>query len=195
MADPRFNLQSFTIRRKIFSLIGFKFHLYDPSGKLLMFSEMKASKLKEDIRLYSDESKTEELLTIHARSIIDFSAIYDVTDAKTGEKVGALQRKGMKSIIKDEWAILDKNDMEVGQIAEDNMALALLRRFLTMANLIPQSYEFTLNGTKVGTFKQNFNPFVEKIMVDFSADTGNLLDRRLGIAAGLLLSAIERKQR
>ncbi|MBI5421588.1 hypothetical protein HZA44_00435 [Candidatus Peregrinibacteria bacterium] len=193
MADPRFDVQTLTIRRKIFSLTNFKFHLYDPSGKLAFYSEMKAFKLKEDIRLYSDESMTEELLNIHARTIIDFSAIYDVMDSKTGEKVGALKRKGMQSMIKDEWAILDNNDAEIGIIAEDSMPLALLRRFLV--NLIPQSYDFTLRGTMVGTFHQNFNPFVEKITLDFSADTGHILDHRLGIAAGLLLSALERRQR
>ena len=30
-------------------------------------------------------------------------AAYDVTDSQTGEKVGALRRKGFKSILRDEW--------------------------------------------------------------------------------------------
>jgi hypothetical protein len=192
MADPRFNPPSLTIRRKTFSLIAIKFHLYGPDDKLAFYCEMKPNNFKMDLHLYTGEDMKEELLTIHARNIIDFSGTFDVVDTKTGEKVGALQRKGLKSVIKDEWAILDLNDVEIGQITEDNMALALLRRLFS--NLIPQSYDFNLRGTKVATFKQNMNPFVEKIMVDFSADTSNMLDRRLGIAAGLLLSAIERRQ-
>ena len=46
-----------------------------------------------------------ELLSIQARQIIDFSAAYDVYDGSTGSKVGALKRKGMKSILRDECEI------------------------------------------------------------------------------------------
>ena len=46
----------------------------------------------------------------------------------------------------------------------------------------------------VCTFRQHFNPFVMKISVDFSGDEDEMLDRRLGIAAGILLCAIEGKQ-
>jgi hypothetical protein len=44
------------------------------------------------------------------------------------------------------------------------------------------------------TFQQNFNPFLAKIDLDFSSDVNGLLDRRLGIAAAILLCAIEGKQ-
>lgn len=98
----------------------------------------------------------------------------------------------MKSIIQDEWIVLDAQDNEIGIIKEDSTALALIRRFVT--NLIPQTFECYINGTSVCTYKQNMNTFVSKINIDFSKNTGNVLDRRLGIAAGLLLCAIEGKQ-
>ena len=72
------------------------------------------------------------------------------------------------------------------------MVLALIRRFLT--NLIPQQYYGELNGERVCLFKQNFNPFVMKIDLDYSMDRNRLLDRRLGIAGAVLLCAIEGKQ-
>ena len=87
-------------------------------GQLVLYSEQKAFKLREDIRLYSDETKAEELITISARSIIDFSAAYDVVDATTGERVGALRRKGLSSILRDEWLILDVDEIELGRINE-----------------------------------------------------------------------------
>lgn len=157
-----------------------------------MFSQLKAFKLKEDIRLYSDESMTEELLTISARSMVDFSATYDVKDPSTGEHVGSLRRKGFKSILKDEWIIMSPNEVEIGRIKEESSVLALLRRFLS--NLIPQQYNVLMNGSTVTTFKQNFNPFVTKMNVDFSADPSHVLDRRLGLAASVLLCAIDGKQ-
>ncbi|GGH36932.1 hypothetical protein [Paenibacillus segetis] len=188
----KFSYTQYLVRRKVLAVVGAKFHIYNANEELVMFSQLKAFKLKEDIRLYSDESMSQELLTISARNIIDFSATYDVKDALTGEHVGSLRRKGMKSILKDEWIILNAGEVEIGRIKEDSTLFAMLRRFLS--NLIPQTYNVLMNGTTVSTFKQNFNPFVTKINVDFSSDPGQVLDRRLGLAASVLLCAIEGKQ-
>ena len=191
MSDS-FSHQKYLVRRKILKLFGAAFHIYDPDGNLAFYSKMKAFKLKEDIRLYTGEDMQEEVLTIKARSILDFSAAYDVVDPTTNEKVGALKRKGLKSILKDEWIFMDADDREIGLIKEDSAFLAMIRRFLT--SLIPQTYNGFIGNTQVCTFKQNFNPFVVKITLDFSQDTQNLLDRRLGIAAAVLLCAVEGKQ-
>ncbi|EFM12024.1 conserved hypothetical protein [Paenibacillus curdlanolyticus YK9] len=190
--NPKFSHTNYLIRKKVLSLVGAKFHIYDNNEQLVMFSQLKAFKLKEDIRLYGDESMKEELITIQARSVIDFSATYDVIDAVTGENLGSLRRKGMKSILKDEWVILSPNETEVGLIKEDSALMAMLRRFLT--NLIPQKFNVELQGRNVALFYQNFNPFVSKLNVDFSLDASKQLDRRLGIAAAVLLLAIEGKQ-
>lgn len=192
MYADRFQLPSYLIRRKVLKIFGGAFHIYAPDGQVVFYSNMKAFKLKEDIRIYTGEDMTQEVLTIKARNIIDFSATYDVVDAETGERVGALRRRGLKSILQDEWAILDLNDQEVGTIVEDSTLLALVRRFLT--NLIPQHYSVSLGGRPVAHFRQNFNPFVMKITADFTGDPEFTLDRRMGIASALLLCAVEGKQ-
>ncbi|MEK3713997.1 hypothetical protein [Paenibacillus sp. FSL R7-0333] len=43
-------------------------------------------------------------------------------------------------------------------------------------------------------FRQNFNPFVTKIIADFSDDRQGVLDRCLGMAAATLLCLVEGKQ-
>ena len=68
----------------------------------------------------------------------------------------------------------------------------MIRRFLT--NLIPQSYTVEVAGQPLIEFKQNFNPFLLKLSLDFSKDLAPRLDRRLGIAAAVLLCAIEGRQ-
>jgi uncharacterized protein YxjI len=187
-----FQHDHYMVRRKIFKVFGAAFHIYDSNGAIAFYSSQKAFKLKEDIRVYTNEDMQTEVLTIKARNIIDFSSAYDVFDPIKNEKVGALKRKGMKSILKDEWIILDSKDNELGLIQEDNVALALIRRFLT--NWIPQKFQGVINGEKVCVFKQNFNPFVMKVNLDYSMDAKDLLDRRLGIASAILLCAIEGKQ-
>ena len=193
MTTDRFDRDSYLIRRQVLKLFGGAFRIYDPDGQLVFFANMKAFKLREDIRLYTAEDMQTEALVIKARQILDFSAAYDVIDPATGDRVGAVKRKGFKSIFKDEWIFMDAEDKEIGFIREDSAILALLRRFVT--NLIPQTFHAEIGPTQVCTFKQNFNPFVLKLTVDFSQDRSRVLDRRLGLAAGVLLCAIEGRQR
>jgi uncharacterized protein YxjI len=191
MSD-RFSSPTYLVRRKVFTIAGGAFHIWDGQGQLVLYSKLKAFKLKEDVRLFTGEDMREELLAVHARKVLDISATYDVTDSVTGQKVGALRRKGMRSLLRDEWLILDATDQEIGLIREDSMGLALLRRFLT--NLVPQRFDVEVMGQLVATIRQNFNPFVLKLTVDFSPDHSRLLDRRIGLAAVILLCAIEGRQ-
>lgn len=189
--NPVFQQNQFLLKRQVFALTG-KFRFYDPNGNLVLFSEQKMFKLREDIRVFSDESKTQEVLMIKARQIMDFSAAYDVVDSAAGQKVGALRRKGLASILRDEWEVLDVSDNVIGKLFEDSMGLALIRRFLT--GLIPQNYDITIGTERVADLKQAFNPFAYQLTLDFSMDLSQRLDRRVGVAAGILLAAIEGKQ-
>lgn len=189
--NPIFQHNQYLLKRQVFALTG-KFRFYDSSENLVMFSEQKMFRLREDIRVYSDESKTQEVLMIKARQIIDFSAAFDVVDSVSGQKVGALRRRGFASMLRDEWDILDVNDNVIGKLFEDSMGMALLRRFLS--SLIPQNYDIVIGSSRVADLKQNFNPFTYQLNIDFSMDTARQLDRRVGIAAGILLAAIEGRQ-
>jgi uncharacterized protein YxjI len=194
--DDRFSHRTYLLQKQFWKMFGGAFRFYDPNGNLVFYSRQKAFKLKEDIRLFTGEDMTREVLSIQARNILDFSATYDVTDSTSGQKIGALKRKGLKSMLQDEWQILDLQDAEIGLIREESTALAVLRRFVEMASyLLPQTFLGTVGNRPVFTFKQNHNPFLGKINLDFSADVDNVLDRRLGIAAAVLLCAIEGKQR
>lgn len=190
--NPIFQHPRYLLKRQAIALTG-KFRFYDPHGTQVMFSEQKMFRLREDIRVYSDESKTQEVLSIKARTIIDFSASYDVVDTALNQKVGVLRRRGIRSLLRDEWEILDANDRIVGLLFEDNVGLALLRRLL-LGSLLPQNYDMTFGETRVGDLRQNFNPFRYELNLDFSMDVSRLLDRRLGIAAGILLAAVEGKE-
>jgi hypothetical protein len=132
-------------------------------------------------------------LNIKARQIMDFSAAYDVMDTELNQKVGVLRRKGLRSLLRDEWEVLDPNDRVIGQLFEDSVGLALLRRLL-LGSWLPQNYDMTVGETRVADLKQNFNLFRYELNLDFSMDTTHRLDRRVGIAAGILLAAVEGKQ-
>lgn len=191
----RFASPTFTIRKQILSLIGAKFWIYDHADQCVFFTKMKGFKLKEDIRLYADESMGRELLTIGTEQVIDFSAGYWVHDPVAGETVGHLKRRGMKSLVRDEWEIQDAGQNPIGVILEDSTTLALIRRFIDSASfLLPQKYHVEVGGRTVATFQQQFNPIIQRMRVDFSADTEQVLDPRLGLGAAVLMAAIEGRQ-
>jgi hypothetical protein len=116
-----------------------------------------------------------------------------VVDTELNQKVGALRRKGLRSILRDEWEVLDVGDNVRGLLFEDSVGMALLRRFL-LGSWLPQNYDISFGEMRVADLRQNFNLFRYELNLDFSMDTRQLLDRRLGIAAGILLAAVEGKQ-
>jgi uncharacterized protein YxjI len=190
--NPIFQFPTYLLRRQAIALTG-KFRFYDPAGRMVMFSEQKMFRLREDIRVYDGEDKAREVLSVKARQIMDFSAAYDVVDTELNQKVGVLRRKGLRSILRDEWEVLDPNDRVIGQLFEDSVGLALLRR-LVLGSWLPQNYDLTVGETRVADLKQNFNLFRYELNLDFSMDTTSRLDRRVGIAAGILLAAVEGRQ-
>jgi len=189
---PAFQHNHYLFRRKVFKLFGGAFHVYDEGGNLLFYAKQKAFKLREDFRVYSDERQMEELLTIKTPQILDFGATYNVQDATTGEAIGAIRRKGLKSIIKDEWIFLSNEGQEIGRLTESSLAGALLSRYI---NLIPQTYVITsADGRKVAEIRQHFNPFLLKYSMTI-VDPSPSINRRLLISSGILLAGIERRQR
>jgi uncharacterized protein YxjI len=190
--NPIFQFPRYLLKRQAIALTG-KFRFYNPMGNLVMFSEQKMFRLREDIRVYSDESKLQEVLSIKTRQILDFSAAYDVVDTALNQKVGVLRRKGLRSLLRDEWEVLDANDNLIGQLFEDSIGLALLRR-LVLGTWLPQNYDITIGNARVADLKQRFHLFRYELDLDFTMDAGRLLDRRLGIAAGILLATVEGKQ-
>jgi uncharacterized protein YxjI len=189
MTAKPWELSSYRLRRKVLKLFGASFHVYD-GDTIVAVCKQKAFKLREDIRLYRDEEQTQELMLIRARQIVDFSACYDIVDSETQQKVGAMRRRGLKSILRDSWEMLDAKDAPIGKVEEDSMAMAMLRRLLS--NLVPQRFQLqTGNGTQA-MFRQRWNPFVYSLEV--SMPRGAAVDPRLVFGAAVLLAAIEGRQ-
>lgn len=182
-----FTSNRYLVRKKIFSLLGAVFEVYDDKGELVLYAKQKAFRLREEIKFYSEREMVNEIFTIKARNIIDFSATYDIRE---GDKViGSLRRKGLKSILRDEWLVLDSSEKDRGVIIEDSVNLALVRRFLL--NIIPQNYDYMLDGNKVADFKQQFNPFIYKMDVEILDENA---DKRVVLASSVILSLIDGRQ-
>jgi hypothetical protein len=182
-----FTMDRYYIQTKFLKIFGGTFWFKNSNDQVIAYSKQKRFKLKEDIVLYADETCAQPLLSIKARSVIDFGATYDIVDMTTGENLGAARRKGLKSIFKDTWKILDANGNEYAELVEDS--IAILRRFV---KLIPAKYHFSIQGQHDIMMHQRFNPIIKK--TDILIPEGHPLDRRVIAAIALLNSVIEGRQ-
>ena len=187
-----FGHERYELRRRFFNFVHTVFFIHGPSGEVALYGRKRGFRLKEDIRLYEDEGMQREALSIQARQRLDFSASYDVIDSRDGKQVGTIQRKGLRSILRDEWHILDAGERPLAIVQEDSAQMALVRRFLS--NLVPQSFHISMGSTVVGEIDQHFNPIKLRYSIDFSADRNRQLDRRHGLAVAALLGTIEKRQ-
>jgi len=189
------NANTYLIRKKLMKILGEEFHIYTDDNQEVMigYSKQKALKIKEDIRVFSDESQSNEILTIKARNIFDLSGNYDFTDSNTGESLGGVRRNFKKSLFQDSYSIYGPDNQVYGEIKEDSMMNAIIRRFVPLANLaFPQVFSMDVQGQSPITFTQKINPIIQKLTVQIP--DGNQLDRRVVLGAAMIVIAIEGKQ-
>ena len=91
----------------------------DANGNMVGYVKQKMFKFKEDISVYSDESKTKELYKIKADRWLDFSAAYSMLDSN-GNEIGKVVRKGWQSIWKSHYELIDQFQKPQYSIREEN---------------------------------------------------------------------------
>ena len=183
------DLNQYMIREKFWKIFGNKFWFEDVNEKRYGFCEQKRFKLKEDIRIYVDESKSHEWLKIKQKQIVDAWGGYDIVDSQSGEHIGTVRRKFWASIIRTRWHLLDAAGNEVGILIEDSMGYALARRLL-LGILLPKKFHIEIGGgTEFVTMRQLFNPFIKKLVVNIPLN--HPLDRRFIAGLAIVIAAID----
>jgi hypothetical protein len=92
----------------------------DASEKTIAYVRQKMFKFKEDILIYSDESKSKVNYRIKADRWLDFSAAYSFFDENETE-FGKIVRKGWRSIWKAKYEIIDQSQRHQYTISEESV--------------------------------------------------------------------------
>jgi len=183
------DLNQYMIREKFWKIFGNKFWFEDVDEKIYGFCEQKRFKLKEDIRIYVDESKSQEWLKIKQKQIVDAWGGYDIMDSQTGEHIGTVRRKFWASVLRTRWHLLDAAGNEIGMLIEDSMGYALARRIL-LGILLPKKFHIEIGGGgEFVTMRQMFNPFIKKLVVNIPPS--HPLDRRFLACLAIVIAAID----
>lgn len=171
---------------------GCMFHVFDPREQGVLFVKQDLDDWKTVFHFCTDAGLQNSVIEVRAQQVVTFGGEYVVV--ADGAHLGTLRREGMKSVMRDEWTFLNPAGQELGTLLEDSGGEALLRRFNTAARvLMVQKYHGTINNQPVCFMERDINPYASKITLDFTMDSGRLLDRRLGIALGVMMLAIEGK--
>jgi hypothetical protein len=99
--------------------IGTRIRVNDATGRQVGYARKKKFKLKEDVRVYEDSDQSRLRFRMKADRMLDFSARYAIS-GPDGHPVGAVGRKGMKSLWNSAYVLDDAYDAEAGSIREEN---------------------------------------------------------------------------
>ena len=179
---------TYTIQRPFWSVLGRTFRVLAPDGSLVLFVRHPWFKLRQQLTLFTDESQQVPVVVVRARQIIGFDIAHDVFDAPTGQRVGSVRSRGLRSLVRDTWDVLDADDRPVGQMQEDGAAM--LRRVFPM---LLGTWHVEIGGETVAHVRQLFRLFVREYVLDLSASRGRL-DARFAIACALLAVMVESRR-
>jgi uncharacterized protein YxjI len=169
-----------------------------PAGPPIAYVRQKKMKIKEEIRFFGDESETQEIFQIKARTWLDTGGSkYDVVDAQEGN-IGLLEHVFGKSLFRSTWRISTPDGEEIAIARERSQPLAILRRVIDIVpdvgGLIPIPYNFDLlaGDRVIGKMDRKFQ-LRDRYVLDLSGDTEKVLDRRLAIALAIGLDTLQNR--
>lgn len=137
-----------------YSTLSNDFTATDASGKTIAYVKQKMFKLKEQIAIYEDDTKSKVNYTIKADTWLDFSAVYGFFD-RNGTEIGKIARKGWASLWKAEYELIDQNQQLQYHIREES---AIVKVMDTLFGQIPYLKAFSgyvFNPTYIVTDKND----------------------------------------
>jgi uncharacterized protein YxjI len=202
LIDPNAH-DRFQLRQRIKLVINqYEFFLENEDGSagdMICFVEQKRFKFKEDIRFYTDESKSQELLRIKARQAFDPRATYDVTD-DLGTKIGAIQKVFGASLLRSTFRLLGAGGDEVAIATEKSLPIAIFRRVVgfipyvdNISDWLPIPYHFVFKRGEriIGENTRQAFKIRDVYHIDVSPDTDRVLDRRMVLALSVGMDALQ----
>ncbi|SCE65082.1 Uncharacterized protein YxjI [Micromonospora viridifaciens] len=179
----------FLIRQRIRMMVNqYEVHAVAPDGSegaLLAFAQQKRMAFKEQVTIYTDDSKQHALLGFKARQVIDLGATYDVTD-HAGTPIGLFRKDFAQSLLRSTWHVEQDGLPQItGQ--ERSLPVALLRRFVDSLSWLPYHFDFVAGGQPVFTVVKKWG-LRDRYLVEIQHPQ---IDRRLVIAMAVALDALQ----
>lgn len=176
-------------------------YVKDVDGQTLGYVKQKLLKLKEQVNVFRDESQTELLYSINANRMLDFSARYNFTDA-SGDHLGSVGRRGMRSIWKAYYEIFDVGGRNVFVVREEKGWIKVIDGIIGELPLVGMLTGFFLNpsylistpdGQSVARLQKEPAFFEGKFRLDSLQDTSPK-DETLILLSLMMMTLLERNR-
>jgi uncharacterized protein YxjI len=95
------------------------FIIADANEQTIAYVRQKMLKLVEEIQVYTNDDRAEQIYTIRANKWLDFSTTYAFTDRQEME-IGRVARRGWASLWKATYDIFDASQKNALQVREEN---------------------------------------------------------------------------
>ena len=92
--------------------------LTDAGGNSIAYARQKMFKLKEELEVFEDKTKSNRICTIKANKVLDFSAAYNFF-TENEQSFGSIQRKGFYSIWKATYLLNEASGSQYATIKEE----------------------------------------------------------------------------
>jgi uncharacterized protein YxjI len=181
--------QQLIVRQRVRMMVNqYEIHAVGADGAeagVVAFAQQKRMAFKEQVTLYSDDTKTTPVFGFKARQRLDLAATYDITDA-AGSPIGLFRKNFKESLLRSTWHLEQPGYGEmIGR--ETNLTVAILRRFVDSLSWLPYHFEFLLNGRPAFSVVKKWG-LRDKYVVTIHDPQ---LDRRLVAAMSVALDALQ----
>jgi len=150
---------------------------------------------KRHVTFYRDESRTQKMFDVLQDKKVQFPMrTYTVRDA-SGRALASFKKNYLYNIFRKRWEMRAPNGSVMCVAKEDSIILSLLRRVIgPLWGLLRTNFIITRgeSDTVMGEFKRKFT-ILDRYVLDLTADRRRDLDRRLGLALGVMLDTGERR--
>ena len=158
----------------------------DSADTVVLRGKQKMFKMKEEFPFVTGDD--EDAFTVKAGGIMDIAGNYAIRDAGTGEDIVVLDED--LTLFVENWTVRDPETGEaLATIRSKSKPLAALRHLVSMANLIPNTYEiFDADSNHVGDIEGQFSL---RDTYTVSIDDASTVPNEAVIAAACVLDALE----
>jgi uncharacterized protein YxjI len=176
----------YRIKRRFWSLFERVFRVFTMDGQLIMLVKHPVFRFREEFTVFADEAQSRPILFIKSRQIIAINFAFEVTDVDTGQVLGSVQKRGLRSIVRDKFIVRDADGNEIGSVEEQGASI--LRRFFP---ILTSKHSVVLHGQQAAAIRQIFRFFTKEFEVDLAPGVG---DPRFVLACALLALIAEARR-
>ncbi|MEZ4362830.1 MAG: hypothetical protein R3B48_21745 [Kofleriaceae bacterium] len=180
------NQSRYFVKRKFWSIFDRIFRVFTVDGQLILYVKHPIFRFREEFTIWADEHETRPVFKLKSRQIIAINFCFDIIDAATGSVVATIQKRGLKSLVRDTFLILDPSGNQIGTMEEHGHSI--LRRILP---ILTSKHELTINGRQVAFVRQLFRFFTREFQIDLQPSA---MDPRLVLACALLAIIAEARR-